>query len=78
MRKSVADEMSDNINEVLEDVLNEFLDGEETTLLETDFDVELLKYSIAHKNGRISTEEMVCLTASLIDVEKIWRKLNDK
>ncbi len=77
MQKSVFDEMEEMVNDVLETVLNEFLEDEPTTILQTDFDVQLLKFSVAHKSGRIDKEQVISLTLALCDVERIWRKLND-
>lgn len=77
MQKTLAEEMLDVVSGVMETVLNEFMDDSPTSIVATDFDVQLLKFSIAYKNGSIDNEELCALVKTLCDVEKVWRKLND-
>lgn len=74
----MLEKMLEDIEQVLSQILNEFVANAPTSFVEADFEVQYLKIQIAHKNKQLDSGEVLALTIALAECSKIWRKLNDK
>ena len=74
----MLEKMLEDIEQVLSQILNEFVDNTPTSFVEADFEVQYLKIQIAYKNKQLDCEDVQVLTVALAECSKIWHKLNDK
>lgn len=66
-----------SLSVLLDTILNEFLDGEETSLSTQDFATEKYYHHLAFQNDKIDIELCKIFDNEVTKMEKLWSKLND-
>lgn len=65
------------IENLMSDIIREFIDGVPSSITRADFDVLYLLINVARKKEQINIEQVVDLGSLVNDCEKVWKKLND-